>query len=196
MSDEKSSSKTKPIAAHEQTANGFDKADLFSFDRPIDPVRPDRPATGATQDGDPLDNAYADASQPATARRAASGRTGPLTRLEAACSDPPSNASAAENAVDELPLTISAPKPPFAINDLVNGSADQCPGACGCPMCQPLMSVKAVASYFGVSVATIWRWCKSEPDFPDPCSPGEGTTRWDRREIVAYHRICLEKRAR
>jgi predicted DNA-binding transcriptional regulator AlpA len=48
------------------------------------------------------------------------------------------------------------------------------------------LTVKEVASWYGVGVATIWRWIKELPDFPHPHKITPGSSRWFRRDLEAY----------
>jgi predicted DNA-binding transcriptional regulator AlpA len=48
------------------------------------------------------------------------------------------------------------------------------------------LTVKEVASWYGVGVATIWRWIKELPDFPRPHKITPGSSRWFRRDLEAY----------
>lgn len=48
-----------------------------------------------------------------------------------------------------------------------------------------LLSVKQVATQYAVSLPTIWRWLKEQPDFPKPVKFG-GSTRWYAGDIIAH----------
>lgn len=48
------------------------------------------------------------------------------------------------------------------------------------------LNVRQVASRYGVSVTTIWRWVKSLPGFPLPHRISRGTTRWDENELEDF----------
>lgn len=55
----------------------------------------------------------------------------------------------------------------------------------------PWMAVGDVADFFAVSVPTIWRWNRNNPEFPKSHELSPGTTRWYREEIEEY---CLKLR--
>ncbi|GAA0779968.1 hypothetical protein GCM10009077_24230 [Roseibium denhamense] len=55
----------------------------------------------------------------------------------------------------------------------------------------PWMTVYEVAVFFAVSVPTIWRWNRNNPEFPKGYVLSPGTTRWHRAEIEQY---CLKLR--
>ena len=46
-------------------------------------------------------------------------------------------------------------------------------------------TVSQVATRFGVSVATVWRWVR-QGDLPSPVKISERTTRWRRSDIEAH----------
>jgi prophage regulatory protein len=48
------------------------------------------------------------------------------------------------------------------------------------------LTVGDVAALLRVSKATIWRWVKTNPDFPRPRKLSNGATRWSFAEIVAF----------
>lgn len=43
-----------------------------------------------------------------------------------------------------------------------------------------------LAARYGVHRSTIWRWVKSDPDFPDPIVFSLGCTRWKLSELEAW----------
>lgn len=45
---------------------------------------------------------------------------------------------------------------------------------------------KQVAARYGVDRAAIWRWRRTDPDFPDPVKLTPGTTRWRIDELEAW----------
>lgn len=49
------------------------------------------------------------------------------------------------------------------------------------------LTVEQVASRFGVSTDTIWRW-KRNGDFPRAAKVGPGTTRWRLADIEEHER--------
>lgn len=50
----------------------------------------------------------------------------------------------------------------------------------------PWMNVREVAAFFSVSVPTIWRWAKDNPEFPKGHELSRGTTRWYREDLERY----------
>lgn len=48
------------------------------------------------------------------------------------------------------------------------------------------LRVKQVADTFGMSVATVWRKAKTDPQFPKPVKVSEGITGWPSDEVRAY----------
>ncbi|MEO4044334.1 AlpA family phage regulatory protein [Hoeflea sp. CAU 1731] len=56
------------------------------------------------------------------------------------------------------------------------------------------LSVLDLCERFNVSKATIWRWTKSTPGFPQPIKLSPGTTRWRESEIQVFEN-GLERRA-
>lgn len=46
--------------------------------------------------------------------------------------------------------------------------------------------VHRVAEIYGVSVATIWRWAKTDPNFPQPIKISPGVTGWSAQAIEAH----------
>lgn len=196
MPGKKSSSTSKPTVAREQTSTRFDGADLFSLDRPSGAVCSEGPATDTPRYEEGPRNTYADASQPAVQRRIGSGPADAVSRSRAVHTEMESGVGRSEDGLGELPSMPGEPKPGPTVEGAAEKATKHCLAVQVCPICRPLMSVGAVASYFDVSVATIWRWRKTVRGFPHPESYGPGTTRWDRREIEAYHRSRLKDRAR
>ena len=47
------------------------------------------------------------------------------------------------------------------------------------------LSDKAVASRYGISRATVWRWAKEQPTFPRPVKLA-GCTRWRSEELQKW----------
>lgn len=59
------------------------------------------------------------------------------------------------------------------------------------------LSVKQVATRYGVSTHTIWRW-KREKRFPAPVSIGTGCTRWRLSDLIEHEatlRTCFATHA-
>lgn len=48
------------------------------------------------------------------------------------------------------------------------------------------LTVKEVAAWYNVSVATIWRWHRTNRDFPRGHKLSAGSTRWLRSELEAF----------
>ena len=46
----------------------------------------------------------------------------------------------------------------------------------------------------GASRATIWRWVKSNPEFPRPFHMSAGITCWDESELVAWIEVKKAQR--
>ncbi|MBN8978921.1 MAG: AlpA family phage regulatory protein [Rhizobiales bacterium] len=45
---------------------------------------------------------------------------------------------------------------------------------------------KQVAERYGVSRGCIWRWVKTDPNFPKPVSLSPGSTRWRVKDLEAW----------
>ena len=54
----------------------------------------------------------------------------------------------------------------------------------------PYLTVQSVAKHYGISVPTVWRWLKSNPDFPKPVRLGVRITRWRIEDIESYTGIA------
>ncbi|MEQ9696074.1 helix-turn-helix domain-containing protein [Shimia sp. SDUM112013] len=50
------------------------------------------------------------------------------------------------------------------------------------------LTVKEVARRYGVHVATVWRWVKNDPNFPESIKLSPGTSRWRETDLRAYER--------
>jgi prophage regulatory protein len=50
------------------------------------------------------------------------------------------------------------------------------------------LSVRDLASRFNISRATAWRWCKTDPTFPQPVKLSSITTRWALPDIETWER--------
>ena len=48
------------------------------------------------------------------------------------------------------------------------------------------LSVQEVARRYSISIQTVWRHTKGNPDFPKPIKILSGSTRWRLSDIVAY----------
>ena len=53
------------------------------------------------------------------------------------------------------------------------------------------ITVKEVACIYGVSISTIWRWSKIDPNFPK-AHKIVGTTRWMLSEVQDHIDSCAE----
>ena len=56
----------------------------------------------------------------------------------------------------------------------------------GTPRGKRALRPAQVAEKFGVSVPTIWRYCRSKPDFPKARKLSERVTVFDEAELDAY----------
>lgn len=58
--------------------------------------------------------------------------------------------------------------------------------ATGAPVVDnPLLTVKQVSAWIGMSVATIYRWI-AENKFPEPVKLGNRSVRWPKADIEAW----------
>lgn len=48
------------------------------------------------------------------------------------------------------------------------------------------LNVVEVAARYSISVSTIWRWLKTNPNFPKPVHPSNGATRWRVADLDAF----------
>ncbi|WP_157739042.1 AlpA family transcriptional regulator [Labrenzia sp. VG12] len=48
------------------------------------------------------------------------------------------------------------------------------------------LSDKQVAKRISISKATVWRWAKSNPDFPKPIVFSKGVTRWSLDDLLVF----------
>lgn len=46
--------------------------------------------------------------------------------------------------------------------------------------------VRRMGEIYGVSVATIWRWSNTDPQFPRPVKVSPGVTGWPAKEVEAH----------
>lgn len=51
------------------------------------------------------------------------------------------------------------------------------------------VSDKQIAERYGVSRPTVWRWLKTDPEFPKPVSLSPGCTRWKLDEIESWESV-------
>ena len=121
-------------------------------------------------------NAYADASQP-----------GSLRLLQQATGQiKPPLSSAREKPGGDLGKVSKPAEEPAEAERLATGS-DVSAVTTELQFC-PVMTDRQVADYFQVSRATIWRWQKEVPDFPQSFTVGGNATRWYRRDIEEHLR--------
>lgn len=52
--------------------------------------------------------------------------------------------------------------------------------------CTMFVSDKQLATRYGVTRPTIWRWVKTDPTFPRPVSLSPGCTRWKAADVEAW----------
>jgi len=57
------------------------------------------------------------------------------------------------------------------------------------------MTVDEVAQRYSVSNATVWRWVKNDPSFPEPIKLSAGTSRWAEEQLRAFERHAFERSA-
>jgi len=57
------------------------------------------------------------------------------------------------------------------------------------------LSVKEVGARYSVSIQTVWRHTKYNPDFPQPIKILNGSTRWRMSDILAFEVLRQEKNA-
>ncbi|WP_340264911.1 helix-turn-helix transcriptional regulator [Sphingobium mellinum] len=54
--------------------------------------------------------------------------------------------------------------------------------------------LRKVCDLTGASPATIWRWVRTEPGFPQPFHLSAAITAWEEAEVVAWLRMKKAKR--
>lgn len=57
------------------------------------------------------------------------------------------------------------------------------------------LTVQDLAQRFNVATVTIWRWNKSNPNFPDPVHLSERCTRWRISDVEAFEATLNAKSA-
>lgn len=57
------------------------------------------------------------------------------------------------------------------------------------------LTVEDVAQRYGVSKATVWRWVKNDPDFPEPIKLSIGTSRWTEEQLLTFERLAAKRSA-
>ncbi len=50
----------------------------------------------------------------------------------------------------------------------------------------PVLRARDAAPYLGISIPTLWRYARTDPDFPKPRKLSARTTVWSRVELDAY----------
>ena len=53
-------------------------------------------------------------------------------------------------------------------------------------MNETYLSYAQLAARYGVHRATLWRWAKTDPNFPKPVSLSPGCTRWKLSAVEAW----------
>lgn len=56
-------------------------------------------------------------------------------------------------------------------------------------MADTFLSDSQVARRYGVHRSTIWRWVKTDPQFPDPIVFSSGCTRWKLSQVEAWEAL-------
>lgn len=72
--------------------------------------------------------------------------------------------------------------------------AAQSPSAKAGPLVS-FVTVDEVAQRYSVSKATVWRWVKNDPSFPEPIKLSAGTSRWTEEQLRAFERHAFERSA-
>lgn len=113
--------------------------------------------------------------------------------------DLPRKASQAESrpvaSAAETNAKVPVRKFPFSPTTSKKSSAEHVqpcePPKVGMPI--PFLSVHRVAERYGISKATVWRWAKERPDFPQPVKLGSGATRWRKQELDVFEAALGEE---
>lgn len=63
-------------------------------------------------------------------------------------------------------------------------------GAVASPTKAQFLTIETVMKRYAISQATVWRWVKDNPHFPEPVKLSSGTSRWLESQLVEF-----EKRA-
>lgn len=59
---------------------------------------------------------------------------------------------------------------------------------------EAFLAVGQIMQRYGIGRATVWRWVKVNPDFPEPMKLSSGISRWRQSDLVAFDR-AMEKRS-
>ena len=57
------------------------------------------------------------------------------------------------------------------------------------------LTVEEVAQRYGVAKATVWRWVKNDPNFPEPIKLSPGTSRWTEEQLRVFERHAAKRGA-
>lgn len=55
------------------------------------------------------------------------------------------------------------------------------------------LTVEEVAKRYGVAKATVWRWMKTDPNFPEPIKLSAGTSRWVEEQLHMFERLAAKR---
>lgn len=54
-------------------------------------------------------------------------------------------------------------------------------------------TIDEVAGRYRVAKATVWRWVKNDPDFPEPIKLSAGTSRWTEEQLRLFERAAAKR---
>lgn len=55
------------------------------------------------------------------------------------------------------------------------------------------LTVKEVARRYSVGEATVWRWVKNDPIFPEPIKLSAGTSRWKAEQLQNFEHLAAKR---
>lgn len=55
------------------------------------------------------------------------------------------------------------------------------------------LTVDEVAQRYRVGKATVWRWVKNDPNFPEPIKLSAGTSRWSEEQLRTFERHAAKR---
>ena len=55
------------------------------------------------------------------------------------------------------------------------------------------LTVEEVAQRYGVARATVWRWVKNDPNFPEPIKLSAGTSRWTEEQLRTFEHLAAKR---
>ncbi len=55
------------------------------------------------------------------------------------------------------------------------------------------LTVKDVARRYSVGEATVWRWVKNDPIFPEPIKLSTGTSRWKAEQLQNFEHLAAKR---